>query len=303
MNTTIYIDADNVSYKFIDDIINKSKQYNVISKKIYADWTQENMKKWAERAKRHGFEGIQCFGNNFKQTSDIYMVTDIINDIYSNNYLDCIILATSDIDFTRLCQIVKIKNKKLIIFTPQKSSLSNMSENSSLLKNSKKRKHIDKPSDFYSNNNFSNVKEEFLTSKEEFLTSKEEYYSNDSINNYFGETVESEGNDDIINKLDLLKIPFENCNVMNISKYKKKLKKIMKNFTINYKFDLNHVDVELKKYPKYFGVIRKKGAFKIIALYHLHKYSKKDIRNEWIDSSHHEILHYYSPEKLISILN
>lgn len=294
MNTAIYIDADNVSYKCIDDIINKSKQYNVISKKIYADWTQENMKKWAERAKQYGFEGIQCFGNNFKQTSDIYMVTDIINDIYSNNYLECIILATSDIDFTRLCQIVKVNNKKLIIFAPQKSSLSNMSENSSILKNPKKRKHVDKSNDFYSNKNFFDFKEN---------SSKEEYYSNDSINNYFGETVESEGNNDIIDKLDLLKIPFENCNLMNISKYKKKLKKIMKQFTINYKFDLNHVDVELKKYPKHFGVIRKKGAFKVIALYHLHKYSKKDIKNEWIDSSHHEILHYYSPEKLISILN
>jgi len=283
MNTAIYIDADNVSYKCIDDIINKSKQYNVISKKIYADWTQENMKKWAERAKQHGFEGIQCFGNNFKQTSDIYMVTDIINDIYSNNYLECIILATSDIDFTRLCQIVKVKNKKLIIFTPQKSSLANMSENSSIL-NSNKRKYTDKNNNLYFDKNL-----------------KEDY--SDSINNYFEESVESEGNNDFIDKLDLLKIPFENCNLMNISKYKKKLKKIMKQFTINYKFDLNHVDVELKKYPKHFGVVRKKGTFKVIALYHLHKYSKKDIKNEWIDSSHHEILRYYSPEKLISILN
>ena len=94
MNSAIYIDADNVSYKCMEDILDKAKNYNIISKKIYADWTQDNMKKWGEKAKKHGFEGIQCFGNNFKQTSDIYMVTDIINDMYSNQYLECIILAT-----------------------------------------------------------------------------------------------------------------------------------------------------------------------------------------------------------------
>lgn len=276
MNTAIYIDADNVSYKCIDDILSKATQYNIISKKIYADWTQDNMKKWADRAKKYGFEGVQCFGNSFKQTSDIYMVTDIINDIYSNNYLECIILATSDIDFTRLCQIVKVKNKKLIIFTPQKSSLANMSEHSTLLKKVNKRKY------------------------------KEEY-SDEMIDNYFDVTIESEGNDNRISKLDLLKIPFENgiekCNVMNISNYKKRIKEVIDNYTLDYKFDLNHVDVELKKFPKYFGVIRKRGSYKVIAIYHLHQYKTKDLKNENINKYHHEILEYYSPEKLISLFN
>jgi len=133
MNGAIYIDADNVSYKCIDDIITKLSDYNIISKKIYADWTNESMKKWAEKARKYGFEGIQCFGNKFKQTSDVYMITDVINDLYTNNHLQVIILATSDIDFTRLCHIIKSKNKKLVIFTPQKSSLENMSENSKII--------------------------------------------------------------------------------------------------------------------------------------------------------------------------
>ena len=248
MNSAIYIDADNVSYKCMEDILDKAKNYNIISKKIYADWTQDNMKKWGEKAKKHGFEGIQCFGNNFKQTSDIYMITDIINDMYSNQYLECIILATSDIDFTRLCQIIKVNNKKLIIFTPQQSSLANMSENSSML--SSKRRKI-------------------------------EYEFDD-------DTIESEGNYEEIDRLELLKLPFENCNVYNISKYKKILKNIMKNYNITYKFDINHVDIELKKFPKYFKIVKKKGAYKILAIY------KKEIKNLLINSSVNEILSYYS---------
>lgn len=123
MNCAVYIDADNVSYRNLEEILYQSNNCNIIIKKIYADWTNENMKKWAARAKAFGFQGIQCFGNNYKQTSDIYMITDIINDIYTNQNIEMVVLATSDIDFTHLCHIIKAKNKKLLIFTPQKSNI------------------------------------------------------------------------------------------------------------------------------------------------------------------------------------
>ena len=78
MNCAIYIDADNVSYKSIEEILSKASNCNIIIKKIFADWTDESMKKWAKKSKEYGFQGIQCFGNDKKQTSDIYMITDII---------------------------------------------------------------------------------------------------------------------------------------------------------------------------------------------------------------------------------
>jgi hypothetical protein len=260
MNGAIYIDADNVSYKCIDDIITKSSDYNIISKKIYADWTHESMKKWAEKARKYGFEGIQCFGNKFKQTSDVYMITDVINDLYTNNHLQVIILATSDIDFTRLCHIIKSKNKKLVIFTPQKSSLENMSENSKII------------SDKFTNS--------------ENITMPKKSKKRKKRNNL----------------LELLKKPFDNCNVLNISKYKKKLKSLMIYENISYKFDFNHIDTELRKYPKYFGIIKRKNTFKIIGIFHLHQYKINDIKQEWIDSSYQEILNYYKPQQIINII-
>lgn len=126
MKCAIYIDADNVSYKSVNQIMSTCKDSDIIIKKIYSDWTDVKMKRWSDKAREYGFQGIQCFGNKKKQTSDIYMITDIINDLYSNNFIEKIILATSDIDFTNLCHLIKSKNKKLVLFTPQKTSLSNL---------------------------------------------------------------------------------------------------------------------------------------------------------------------------------
>ena len=126
MKCAVYIDADNVSYKSVNQIMSSCNDSDIIIKKIYSDWTNVRMKRWSDKAREYGFQGIQCFGSKKKQTSDIYMITDIINDLYSNNFIEKIILATSDIDFTNLCHVIKSKNKKLIIFTPQKSSLSNL---------------------------------------------------------------------------------------------------------------------------------------------------------------------------------
>ena len=84
MNCAIYIDADNISYKHANEIITKASNSNVIIKKIYADWSSEQMKNWVVKAKEYGFQGVQCFGNFKKQTSDIYMITDIFIDIYNN---------------------------------------------------------------------------------------------------------------------------------------------------------------------------------------------------------------------------
>ena len=137
MNCAIYIDADNVSYKSVEEILARANNCNVIIKKIFADWTDEAMKKWAVKARKYGFQGIQCFGNERKQTSDVYMVTDIISDLFNNQFIDMVILATSDIDFTHLCHIIKEKNKKLVIFAPQKSNITNFQELIDLANNEK----------------------------------------------------------------------------------------------------------------------------------------------------------------------
>ncbi len=243
MNCAIYIDADNVSFKNIEEIINRSNNCNIIIRKIYADWTNESMKKWAGKAKQYGFQGIQCFGNSFKQTSDIYMITDIINDIYTNTNIEMIILATSDIDFTHLCHIIKYHNKKLVIFTPQKSSISNLveSEDKKIEKVKKNKKKKNKK-----NKILSDTEIEIFDEKLEYLKEA----MKDSVSIY-------------------------------VSKFKKNLKEIIPND--KKLFDVNHIDKELVKYPNHFKIKVKGNKMKIYGLFYLHDYNKDELKKNELE--------------------
>ena len=265
MNCAIYVDADNVSYKSIDEIISKASNCNVIIKKIFADWTDESMKKWAKRAKNYGFQGIQCFGNDKKQTSDIHMISDIINDLYSNPHIDMIVLATSDIDFTHLCHLIKAKNKKLVIFTPQKSSITNLvnsEEYSSPLKKQKTFQQIQQ------------IKE--------------------SINN---QNIEKKQITKIEKNLEYLQEAMKDSQSIYISKYKKNLKKIVPK---NIKMDLNHIDKELVKYPTHFKLIKKGKKIKIYGIFHLLNYDVQYFNNnrDEIEAKYKEIFKVFDYDNI-----
>ena len=263
MNCAIYIDADNVSYKSVEEIVSKANNCNVIIKKIFADWTNESMKKWAKRAKNHGFQGIQCFGNDKKQTSDIHMITDIINDIYTNPHIDMIILATSDIDFTHLCHLIKSKNKKLVIFTPQKSNISNLvnsQEYSSPVKKQKTFQQIQQIKNSINNQE--------LEKKDVIKVGKED------------------------KNVEYLKEAMKDSQSIYISKYKKNLKKIVPK---NIKMDLNHIDKELVKYPKHFKLVKKGNKIKIYGIFHLLNYNIEefDSNKDELEAKYKEIFNVF----------
>lgn len=265
MNCAIYIDADNVSYKNLDEIIYQSNNCNIIIKKIYADWTSGLMQKWAKKAKQNGFQGIQCFGNDFKQTSDIYMITDIINDLYTNKNIEMVVLATSDIDFTHLCHIIKSHNKKLLIYTPQKSSISNL------------------------------VESDEISSEKKVIIKKKKKNKKQKISNY----------ENIIDtydeNLEYLKSAMKDCLSIYISKYKQNLRKIVP--AGKKLFDLNHIDKDLVKYPKDFGLVKKGNKVKIYGLFHLFKYSKNEFINnkEDLQVKYKEILDNFNYSKILDL--
>jgi len=258
-NCAIYIDADNVSPKSLEEILLKSSNSNVIIKKIFADWTHESMHKWSKKAKQYGFQGIQCFGNDFKQTSDIYMITDIINDLYSNNHINMIILATSDIDFTHLCHLIKAKNKKLVIFTPQKSSIVNLTNNNI------------KPINLNIDNKpiNSNIDNKPKKKKQKIVIKSKD------------------------KKLEYLTTAMKDSISVYVSNYKKNLKKtIPKDY---HNIDMNNLEDELNKYPKHFGLIKNGNKLKIYGLFHLLKYSENDFQENKseIEFKYQEIFKVY----------
>ena len=284
MNCAIYIDADNVSYKSVEEILARANNCNVIIKKIYADWTHESMKRWAVKAKKYGFQGIQCFGNERKQTSDVYMVTDIINDLYNNKFIEMVILATSDIDFTHLCHIIKQKNKKLVIFTPQKSNISNLvteSESSIENKKSLENKKNHKTNKVESPIPTKKVKPNILIDSNLL---KDSNLSKDSEDKFLPYLVQA--------MKDSLSI--------YISKYKKNLRKVVPK---NIKgIDINHIDKLLFKYPKYFKLVKKGNKIKIYGLFHLHSYSKSDFLKEqkMIENKYQDIFKVFKYQEIFA---
>jgi len=137
----LYIDADNISYTYISDIMNNIKSCNqeLYIKKIYCDWSKTESKNCAKLVNQYGLEPIQCFRLGKKQSTDIKLITDVITDIhYYNNIninINNIYIATSDVDFTYLCQTLKKMGKHITLFSLQKTILSNYVDNVINLKN------------------------------------------------------------------------------------------------------------------------------------------------------------------------
>jgi hypothetical protein len=187
------------------------------------------------------------------------MITDIINDLYSNNHINMIILATSDIDFTHLCHLIKAKNKKLVIFTPQKSSIVNLTNNqkSSLANLTNNTKPIN-----------SNIDNKPKKKKQKMAKLKDK-------------------------KLEYLTTAMKDSISIYISNYKKNLKKtIPKEYQ---DIDISNLEEELNKYPKHFGLIKNGNKLKIYGLFHLQKYSENDFKENKseIEFKYQEIFKVY----------
>ena len=107
----LYIDADNISHTYLHQILSTIANFNVIIKKIYGDWSKQNMLQWLNKSNDNGITAIQC-GRLNKNSSDIKMSVDIMKDLYTNNNITLFYLVTSDSDFSSVIGEIKNMNKK-----------------------------------------------------------------------------------------------------------------------------------------------------------------------------------------------
>ena len=91
----LYIDADNVSYKILNKLEKDIDLTDLMINKIYGDWSKTELKNWIKKIIKYGMEPIQCFRISKKQTTDIRLITDLLNDIYTNDNIKHIYLCTS----------------------------------------------------------------------------------------------------------------------------------------------------------------------------------------------------------------
>lgn len=101
----ILIDADN-TFKvidIIDELFEEISKFGDASvRRIYGDWTQNQMSRWKEILPKHAIQPIQQYANTKgKNATDSALIIDAMDLLYTAP-LDGFCIVSSDSDFTRL---------------------------------------------------------------------------------------------------------------------------------------------------------------------------------------------------------
>lgn len=128
----ILIDAENVSYKNMQQIIDAMEQKGkILVKTVVSDWTKitgcqtktngkyvyrtNQIEGWRKEASRHSMTAVQQFSYVAgKNTSDIALTIQAMKILYEKPYITTFCLVTNDSDFTRLAQELREQNKEVI---------------------------------------------------------------------------------------------------------------------------------------------------------------------------------------------
>lgn len=114
-NIAIFIDAENISHAFLDDITENIALYGIVSvRRIYGDWTSERMKGWKPLLLEYAIQPIQQFSNTVgKNSTDSALIIDAMDLLYLQHF-DCFCIVSSDSDFTRLASRIREQGKYVI---------------------------------------------------------------------------------------------------------------------------------------------------------------------------------------------
>jgi uncharacterized LabA/DUF88 family protein len=114
-NYGIFIDGDNINSKYfqiLHDLI--KKRGKIIMKRVYGDFTEANLLHWKKVCLEFGIEGVIAWRQKNKNSSDIKMVTDLMDVLYNYKHLNNFVIVTGDIDFKEVCVKIISENKTVI---------------------------------------------------------------------------------------------------------------------------------------------------------------------------------------------
>ena len=103
LRLAVLIDADNASRTAMRDVMAEIAVYGTPTiKRIYGDWTMNNMDSWKPLLLENAIIPIQQYGyTTGKNSTDSAMIIDAMDVLYSGR-VDGFVLVSSDSDFTRL---------------------------------------------------------------------------------------------------------------------------------------------------------------------------------------------------------
>ncbi len=128
MRVAVLIDAENIASKYIDIILTEANNLgNVIIKRIYGDWTSQQMGSWKPVVLDNSIQPIQQYANvSGKNSSDSALIIDAMDLLYQSR-LDCFCIVSSDSDFTRLAARLRESEKYVLGMGEQKTPKSMIS--------------------------------------------------------------------------------------------------------------------------------------------------------------------------------
>ena len=111
----VLIDSDNISSKYISNILDEMTKYGVITyKRIYGDWTSPQAGKWEKELMENSITPIQQFRNTVgKNATDSTLIIDAMDILYTKN-VDGFCIVSSDGDFTRLASRLRESGMEVI---------------------------------------------------------------------------------------------------------------------------------------------------------------------------------------------
>jgi uncharacterized LabA/DUF88 family protein len=111
----VLIDADNTQPAIIEGLLNEIAKYGIASvKRIYGDWTSNNLRSWKEKLLEYAIQPIQQFSyTTGKNATDSAMIIDAMDLLYSKR-LEGFCIVSSDSDFTRLA--ARLREGGLVVY-------------------------------------------------------------------------------------------------------------------------------------------------------------------------------------------
>ena len=124
-NIAVFIDVENLTqwlkHKGLEKLMAElSKSGQVIVRKAYGNWSNQNIHKFQEELNRQGFEMMHSYHPvSGKNSSDIQFAIDVMECAMEPLEIDCFVLATGDADFSPLFRRLRAKNHKVIGVGPR----------------------------------------------------------------------------------------------------------------------------------------------------------------------------------------
>jgi uncharacterized LabA/DUF88 family protein len=104
----ILIDGDNAQAKLLKSILEEVAKYGKVTiRRIYGDWTKNNMNSWKELLNELSFTPIQKFSyTSGKNSTDSALIIDAM-DILHSKIVDGFCIVSSDSDYTGLAKRIR----------------------------------------------------------------------------------------------------------------------------------------------------------------------------------------------------